>query len=227
MMQELPIRVLLVDDHAIVRAGLIGLLQAAGQIEVVGEAASSEEACRIVATLKPDVIVLDVSLPGVSGIEAIARLLRILPTAGILVLSMHESEPFPTMALERGALGYLSKRGAPEELVTAVHKVAGGHRYLGNSVAQSMALAHLRKDRDPFSLLSSREVEIFVLLARGRSVNEIAAALHLSPKTVHAHRANVMRKLEVRGIAELVQLAVRSGAIDVHGDLSAVEPHQV
>jgi two-component system invasion response regulator UvrY len=226
MMQEGPIRVLLVDDHAIVRAGLCGLLQAAGQIEVVGQAASSEEAFRLVAALTPDVIVLDISLPGVSGIEAIARLLRILPTAGILVLSMHESEPFPTMALERGALGYLSKRGAPEELVTAVRKVAGGQRYLGNSVAQSMALSHLRKDRDPLNLLSSREVEIFVLLARGRSVNEIATALNLSPKTVHAHRANVMRKLEVRGIAELVQLAVRSGAIDVHGDISAVETPQ-
>jgi two-component system invasion response regulator UvrY len=223
MMQEVPIRVLLVDDHALVRAGLRGLLQAAGQIEVVGEAASSEEACRVVAALTPDVIVLDISLPGVSGIEAIARLLRIMPTARILMLSMHDSEPFPAMALERGALGYLSKRGAPEELVTAVRKVAGGQRYLGNSVAQSMALSHLRKNSNPLSLLSPREVEIFVLLARGRSVNEIATAINLSPKTVHAHRANVMRKLEVRGIAELVQLAVRSGAIDVHGDLSAVE----
>ena len=223
MMREGPIRVLLVDDHAIVRAGLCGLLQAAGQIEVVGQAESSEEACRIVAALKPDVIVLDISLPGVSGIEAIARLLRVLPTAGILILSMHESEPFPAMALERGALGYLSKRGAPEELVTAVRKVAAGQRYLGNSVAQSMALSQLRKDRNPLSLLTTREVEIFVLLARGRSVSEIATAINLSPKTVHAHRANVMRKLEVRGIAELVQLAVRSGAIDVHGDLSSVE----
>jgi len=124
MMREGPIRGLLVDDHAIVWAGLCGLLQATGQIEVVGQAASSEEACRLVAALTPDVIVLDISLPGISGIEAIARLLRILPTVGILVLSMHESEPFPTMALERGALGYLSKRGAPEELVPAVRSGA-------------------------------------------------------------------------------------------------------
>jgi two-component system, NarL family, invasion response regulator UvrY len=211
-----PIRVLLVDDHTLVRAGLRGLLQTEGDIEVVGEAASSEEACRITSVLEPDVIVLDISLPGVSGIEAIGRLLRIVPAAKILILSMHENEPFPTMALERGALGYLSKRGAPEELASAVRKVAGGQRYLGNSVAQHLALAHLRRDRDPLSLLTAREVEIFVLLARGRSVNEIAQAMNLSPKTVHAHRASVMRKLEVRGIAELVQLAVRSGAIDVH-----------
>nr|WP_296749405.1 response regulator transcription factor [Thioalkalivibrio sp.] len=223
MMHEGPIRVLLVDDHTIVRAGLCGLLQATGQIEVVGQAASSEEACRLVAALTPDVVVLDISLPGISGLEAIARLLRILPTVGILVLSMHESEPFPTMALERGALGYLSKRGAPEELVPAVRKVAGGQRYLGNAVAQRMALSHLGKDLNPLSLLSAREVEVFVCLARGHTVNEIATAINLSPKTVHAHRANVMRKLEVRGIAELVQLAVRSGAIDVYGDPSAVE----
>jgi two-component system, NarL family, invasion response regulator UvrY len=213
-----PIRVYLVDDHTLVRAGLRGLLQAAGGIEVVGEAASSEDACRSVSALQPDVIILDISLPGVSGIEAIGRLLRILPAARILVLSMHESEPFPSMALERGALGYLSKRGAPEELVSAVRKVAAGQRYLGNAVAQQVALAHLRRERDPLSLLTAREAEIFVLLARGRSVNEIAKAMNLSPKTVHAHRASMLRKLEVSGIAELVQLAVRSGAIDVHDD---------
>jgi two-component system, NarL family, invasion response regulator UvrY len=213
-----PVRVFLVDDHTLVRAGLRGLLQAAGDIEVVGEAASSEDACRCVSAVAPDVIILDISLPGISGIEAIGRLLRILPAANILVLSMHESEPFPSMALERGALGYLSKRGAPEELVSAVRKVAAGQRYLGNAVAQQVALAHLRRERDPLSLLTAREVEIFVLLARGRSVKEIAHAMNLSPKTVHAHRASMLRKLEVSGIAELVQLAVRSGAIDVHDD---------
>jgi two-component system, NarL family, invasion response regulator UvrY len=221
MMPAPLVRVLIVDDHALVRAGLRGLLEIGGEIKVVGEASSSEEACRVMLALAPDVIILDISLPGVSGIEAIGRFLRILPGARILILSMHESEPFPGLALERGALGYLSKRGAPEELVIAVRRVAEGQRYLGNSVAQQVAMTHLRKNPDSLSALTSRELEVFLLLARGQSVNAIAAALYLSPKTVHAHRANVLRKLEIRSIAELVAVAVRSGVIDVHGEALA------
>ncbi len=221
MLPTAALRILLVDDHALVRAGLRGLLELAGDITVVGEATSGEEACPMAASLLPDVILLDISLPGVSGIEAIGRLLRIAPEARILILSMHEAEPFPALALERGALGYLSKRSAPEELVIAVRTVAAGERYLGHAVAQHVAMAHLRKEHDPLSALTSREVEVFLLLARGRSVNEIAAAMNLSPKTVHAHRAGVLRKLGVRSTVDLVQVAVRSGVIDVHSHFPA------
>lgn len=220
MLPTPALRVFLVDDHTLVRAGLRGLLELAGDITVVGEATSGEEACQMVAGLLPDVILLDIALPGVSGIEAIGRLLRIAPEARILILSMHEAEPFPALALERGALGYLSKRSAPDELVIAVRTVAAGQRYLGNAVAQHVAMAHLRKEHDPLSTLTSREVEVFLLLARGRSVNEIATAMNLSPKTVHAHRAGVLRKLGVRSTVDLVQVAVRSGVIDVHSQFT-------
>ena len=213
------IRVLLVDDHRLVRAGVRGLLQVVGDIEVVGEAASGEEACRIAPDLNPTVMVIDVSLPGISGLETITRLRRILPEARILVLTMHEAAPFPRLALEGGASGYLSKRSAPEELVTAVREIAAGRTYLGRTVAETAITGGA--DPDPATALhglGARELEILTLLARGRTVNEIAAALHLSPKTVHSHRARLLRRLKVHSTAELAQIAARAGVFNPYGD---------
>jgi len=209
------IRVMLVDDHAVVRAGFRRLIETMADMEVVGEAASGEEACRQAATLRPDVVVLDISMPGIGGLETIGRLARVAPEARVLVLSVHENEPFPSLALERGASGYLTKRCAPEELITAVRELAHGRKYLASDVARRIALG--RSDGEPKRLasLSPRELEVFGSLARGRSVNEIAANLNLSPKTVHVHRANLLAKLGVKTTAELVALAVRHGVLDV------------
>jgi len=209
------IRVMLVDDHAVVRAGFRRLIETMADMEVVGEAASGEEACRQAATLRPDVVVLDISMPGIGGLETIGRLARVAPEARVLVLSVHENEPFPSLALERGASGYLTKRCAPEELITAVRELAHGRKYLASDVARRIALG--RSDGEPKRLasLSPREFEVFACLARGRLVNEIAANLNLSPKTVHVHRANLLAKLGVKTTAELVALAVRHGVLDV------------
>jgi two-component system, NarL family, invasion response regulator UvrY len=216
-----PIRVCLVEDHGLVRAGFRQLLESGAGIQVVGEAADAETACRQLRDWDPHVLVLDVSLPGISGIEAIGRLLRILPSVRILMLSMHESDPFPEMALARGASGYLSKQCAPEELVTAVREVAQGRIYLSNTIAQRVALEHVRGERLGLEVLSPREFEVFTLLARGHSVKDIAEMVFLSPKTVHVHRANLLRKLGVSNTAELVQIAVRAGVLDLGPSLSA------
>ena len=213
-MTDHSIRVFLVEDHGLVRAGFRQLLEGAPGITVVGEAASAEEACAVLADRAPQVLILDVSLPGISGVEAIGRLLRLVPGLHILMLSMHESDPFPQLALERGASGYLSKRSAPEELVAAVRQVAQGRRYLSGDIAQRVALERVTGDRAGLQALSPREFEIFILLARGFSVRQAADAVHLSPKTIHVHRANLLRKLGVRTTAELVQIALRSGLLE-------------
>jgi two-component system, NarL family, invasion response regulator UvrY len=210
-----PIRVFLVEDHCLVRAGFRQLLDSNPDIQVVGEAASAEEAFGLLRDALPQVLVLDVSLPGISGIDALGRFLRLLPGLHVLMLSMHESDPFPELALERGARGYLSKRCAPEELVIAVRQIAEGRHYLSSNIAQRVALERVTSDRHGLKALSPREFEVFTLLARGRSVREIAELVHLSPKTVHVHRANLLRKLGVRTPAELVQIAVRSGTLDL------------
>ena len=209
-----PIRVFLVEDHGLVRAGFRQLLEGSGDIQVVGEAASAEEAFALIRHAGPQVLVLDVSLPGITGIEAVPRFLRILPELAVLMLSMHESDPFPALALDRGARGYLSKRGAPEELVTAVRQVAVGRHYLSDSIAQRVALERVSSDQFGLKALTPREFEVFSLLARGRSVREVADLVHLSHKTVHVHRANLLRKLRARSSAELVLIAVRSGILD-------------
>jgi len=213
-MSILPIRVFLVEDHDLVRAGIRQLLECTTGIQVVGEAAAAEDACEALEACAPDVVIMDVTLPGMSGIETIGRMLRRLPSLHILMLSMHESEPFPELALKRGARGYLSKRCAPEELVTAVQQVAKGQRYLSQDIAQQVALNQVTGETTGVRGLSPREFEVFILLARGESAREVAEILHLSHKTVHVHRANLMRKLGVTSNTELVKVALRGGYLE-------------
>jgi len=210
-----PIRVFIVEDHCLVRAGFRQLLDSNADMEVVGEATSAEEAFGLISKAGPLVLVLDVSLPGITGIDALGRFLRILPDLAILILSVHDSDPFPELALERGARGYLSKRCAPEELVIAVRQIAKGRYYLCNNIAQRMALQRVSSDRYGLKALSPREFEVFTLLTRGHSVREIAELVHVSPKTIHVHRANMLRKLGVHSSAEMVQIAVLSGTLDL------------
>ena len=165
-----PIGVFLVEGHCLVRAAFRQLLDSNTDIQVVGEAASAEEALGLLKGSLPQVLVLDVPLPGISGIDALGRFLRLLPGLQVLILSMYESGPLPELAMELGALGYLSKRCAPEELVIAVRQIAEGRPYLSSNIAQRVALDRVSSDRHGLKALSPRELEVFTQLARGRPV---------------------------------------------------------
>jgi two-component system invasion response regulator UvrY len=207
-------RVMLVDDHAVVRMGFRLLLQATDDIEVVAEADSGETACQRVPEVRPDVVVMDIAMPGMGGIEAVKRLLAHDREVRILALSAHEDTSHPRRALKAGALGYLSKRGAPEALIEAIRTIARGRRYLDPQIAQRMAVQDLEGGGNPTEQLSEREFEVFVQLARGQSVNQIAENLKLASSTVGTHLYNIKQKLGVQNQAELTLLAVRHGLIE-------------
>lgn len=209
------IRVVLVDDHAVVRMGFRMLLQAEGsEIEVVGEAADGEALLKGLPDRAADVVVMDLTMPGLGGLETLRRLRARDDAPPVLVLSAHEDAAYPRRALNAGALGFLSKRSAPEALPEAVRAVAQGRRYLDAQTAQAMALSQLDGAASPFDALSEREFEVFTRLARGRSVNEIAQTLSLSPSTVGTHLYNIKQKLGAGNQAELTLLALRWGVIE-------------
>ena len=200
------IRVLLVDDHAVVRAGFRRLLEATPDIEAVAEASSGEQAYTQYVRLLPDVVVLDLAMPGIGGLAALRRIRAQDAAARVLVLSVHENPIFTERALEAGALGYVSKRAVPEVLVEAVRAVAAGRQFLEREIAQSLALARTRTE--PVHTLTDREFDVFRLLAGGKTVNDIAALLHISPKTAGTHQTTIYRKLGVSNAAQLTRLAL-------------------
>ncbi len=208
------IRVMLVDDHAVVRMGFKLLLQGAEDIEVVAEAASGEEAIKRYAEIKPDLVVMDISMPGIGGLEAVSRLLAKDPAAKILILSAHEDSSHPKRLLKAGAVGYLSKRSAAEELIQAIHQVASGKTFLDSKLAQAMAMQQLTGEQNPVEVLSDREFEVFMLLAKGQSVAHIAEKLFLSPRTVGTHLYNIKQKLNAGNSAEIALIAMRNGLLD-------------
>ncbi len=209
-----PIRVMLVDDHAVVRMGFKLLLAACEDIEVIGEADCGETAYVRYAELKPDVVVMDLSMPGMGGIEAVRRLTARDKGVRILALSAHEDTAHPKRVLKAGATGYLSKRGAPEALIDAVRTVASGRMYLDAEIAQKLAMQDVTGAQNPVEALSEREFEVFIHLARGQSVNQIAETLHLSASTVGTHLYNVKQKLGASNQAELTLIALRNGLIE-------------
>lgn len=209
-----PIKVMLVDDHAVVRMGFKLLLAACEDIEVIGEADSGETAYVRYAELKPDVVVMDLSMPGMGGIEAVRRLTARDKGVRILALSAHEDTAHPKRVLKAGATGYLSKRGAPEALIEAVRAVASGRMYLDAEIAQKLAMQDVTGAQNPVEALSEREFEVFIHLARGQSVNQIAETLHLSTSTVGTHLYNVKQKLGASNQAELTLIALRNGLIE-------------
>jgi two-component system invasion response regulator UvrY len=208
------IRVMLVDDHALVRMGFRMLLQAAADVEVVAEADGGEAAARAYGEARPDVVVMDLAMPGMGGIEAVRRLRAHDPKARILALSAHEDTAHPRRVLKAGALGYLCKRGAPEALIEAVRAVASGSRFLDPLIAQALALSQLDGESSPVDALSEREFEVFLRLARGLSVATIADELKLSPSTIGTHLYNIKQKLDAGNQAELTLIALRWGLID-------------
>ena len=206
-------RVLLVDDHALVRMGFRMLLGNAG-VEVVGECDCGEQLGAAYGRLKPDVVVLDLSMPGMGGLEALRRLLAQDEKARVLALSAHEDTAHPQRVLKAGALGYLAKRSAPETLLEAVATVARGERYLDARTAQTLAMAQLDGEASPTDALSEREFAVFMQLARGMSVAQIADNLKISASTVGTHLYHIKQKLNANNQSELTLVALRWGLIE-------------
>ena len=208
------IKILLVDDHAVVRMGFKMLIEAETDIKVIGEAESGEAAVKLFQELKPDIIVMDITMPGIGGLEAIDRIMAKDKNTKILVLSAHEDSVHPKRVLNAGAMGYLTKRSASEELIKAIKSIHQGKRYLEPNIAQQMAITQLSGETNPVEILSDREFEVFMALAKGKSTNDIADTLCLSPRTVGTHLYNIKQKLNANNSAEIALIAIRCGLID-------------
>jgi two-component system, NarL family, invasion response regulator UvrY len=207
------ITVLLVDDHAVVREGYRRLLERSRDVCVVGEAASAAEAYHVFCQINPDVVVMDISLPDVSGIEGLRRLLMREPRARILAFSIHDEAIFPNRALKAGAAGYVTKASAPDVLVDAVRTVARGELFLSPDIARTLALQGASGRNTALEALSTREFEIVRLLAIGHSVRAIAEKLCLNYKTVANHQSNIRQKLGAQTAAQLIRIATQSGLL--------------
>ena len=205
---------LLVDDHAVVRSGFKVLLQTWDDVDVVAEANSGEEALPLYTLHRPDVVVMDIAMAGMGGIEASKRLLALDPQARILALSAHEDSSYAKRALQAGALGYLSKRTAPEVLIDALRMVARHQRFIDPIIAQRMANQQNSSDSQYIDKLSPREFEVFIALAKGRSVLDISQTLGLSASTVGTHLYKVKLKLQLSNQSEMTLLAMRHGLLD-------------
>lgn len=208
------ITVLLVDDHELVRAGFRRLIEDSDKFTVIAEAGTGEQAVQDYVKHNPDVVVMDISMPGIGGIGAVERIIARDPAACILILSVHEDSVFTSRALQAGAKGFIPKRSAPEEMIQAVEQVAQGKMCIDPDIAQQIAMQKLSGSDSVLDVLSQREFEVFRLLAEGKSVNDIAEVLSLSPKTVGTHHTNIKQKLDVSNSAELARLAIRSGLLE-------------
>lgn len=207
-------RVLLADDHAILRQGLMGILAGSGEVEVVAEAADGQEAVEKSLATRPDVVILDITMPRLSGLEAARRIREALPETRILILTMHEDEEYVLKMMRAGASGYLVKDGAASELMAAVRAVRAGRAYFAPQAARAVSDVYLaggRLPEDPYERLTSREREVFRLLGEGRTNAEVAKVLTISLKTVDNHRTRIMDKLGVHNAAGLLRHAARLG----------------
>jgi len=213
----MTIRLLLVDDHAVVRSGLKMLLENEHDVEIIGEASSASEAIEATLRLKPNLILMDIGLPDLSGIDATREIKKRVSDVSIVALTIHEDEEYFFKMLEAGASGYVPKRAAPEELITAIRAAANGQVYLYPSLAKLLVRDFIDGGRAPgeqtSSDLTGREQEVLTYLAEGASNEEIATSLVISPKTVARHRENIMRKLNLHSRSELVRYAIRKGII--------------
>jgi DNA-binding NarL/FixJ family response regulator len=208
------IKILLADDHALVRHGFRMILAAQPDMEIAGEAGNGREAIELAQKLKPDVVVMDVAMPELNGIEATRRLIELAPRTRVLALSMHKDNVYVREILRAGARGYLLKDSADADLIAAVRAVAKGEGYLSPGVSDAVLSDYRRHVTDPLDLLTSREREVLQLIAEGKTNKEIATSLTLSVYTIEAHRGRLMEKLNLHSTGELVRFAVRSGLID-------------
>lgn len=209
------IKLLIVEDHHLVRIGLRGILDDAPGIEVVGEAETGEQALAMHRELEPDVLLMDISLPGLSGFETSSRILRQRPETRIIVLTAHAQPPYPARLMDMGAAGFLTKACEAEELIRAIRTVHVGGRHIGAEIAQQLAMSLLPgAPRSPFQSLTPREMEVALMLARGRRVNDIASLMSVSPKTVATHKYRIYDKLGVDSEVGLLREAIRHELIE-------------
>jgi DNA-binding NarL/FixJ family response regulator len=212
-----PIRVILADDHPIVRAGISQVLREMPGVQIVGEAADGRDAVQQVTLLRPDVVLMDISMPGLNGLDATERIIKALPEVRVIILSRHEEEQYFWRALRLGASGYVLKGTVVAELKAAVQRVAGGEIYLSQKLSkrlrEHLPLHQIAHARSPFEQLSARQREILQLIAEGQTTKAIALILEISPKTVEYHRAQLMQQLKIFDIPGLVRFAVREGLV--------------
>lgn len=210
------IRVLLADDHDLVRAGFRALLQTMAGVQVVAEADDGRKALDLVRAHQPDVVLMDIGMPGLNGLDATARIAKEFPQTRVIVLSMHKAEEYVLGALKSGAAGYLLKDASPSELDTAIRSVARGDTYLSPPISRQVIDDYRKRTGDsqgPLDMLTPRQREILQLIAEGRSTKEIADVLHVSVKTVETHRAQLMERLDIHDVAGLVRYAIRVGLV--------------
>lgn len=210
------ISVFLVDDHELVRTGIRRILEDVRGLKVVGEAVNGETAVQWCREHSADVILMDMNMPGIGGLEATRKILRVAPDARIIVLTVNSENPFPTKVMQAGAAGYLTKGSAPGEMIQAIRCVHAGQRYISPEIAQQMALSQFSGGHaeNPFKSLSERELQIMLMITRGSKVNDIAEQLNLSPKTVNSYRYRLFDKLQIGGDVELTRMAIRYGMVD-------------
>jgi len=216
----MTIRLMLVDDHAVVRSGLRMLLEGELDVQIVGEAGTASEAVNLTPNLSPDVILMDIGLPDMSGIEATRKIKELWPEVAVVALTIHEDEEYFFKMLEAGASGYVPKRAAPEELLSAIRIAASGEVYLYPSLAKLLVkdfVTHgqIEEKKTALNGLTDRQQEVLAMLAEGATNAEIAEKLHISPKTVASHRENIMQKLNLHSRTELVKYAIRKGLIQL------------
>ncbi|PCH93629.1 MAG: two-component system response regulator UvrY [Gammaproteobacteria bacterium] len=209
------INILLVDDHELVRTGVSKILNEVKGFKVINECETGEEAIKFCRENEPDIILMDMDMPGMGGLEATKKILRFAPEAKIIMLTIHAEDPFPTKVMQIGAAGYLTKGTAPNEMVNAIRAVNSGQRYLPAEIAQQMALSQFKSSKEtPFSELSDRELQIMLMITRGEKVPDISEHLHLSTKTINSYRYRMFEKLGVGNDVELTHLAIRHGMIN-------------
>ncbi len=206
------IRLLLVDDHDIVRTGIRHIIDKENDIEIVGEAGSGEQGVKLTKELKPSVVLMDVNMPGLGGLEATRRINQSCPDSKVIILTVHADAPFPSHLLDAGASGYLTKGCAATDLIEAIRSVHQQGRYIGKDIAQQLALSLLPgAEKSPFDELSAREMEVMMMLVEGSAVSDVAETLALSPKTVSTYKYRIYEKLDVKNDVELTHLAIRHG----------------
>ncbi|MBE1301140.1 MAG: UvrY/SirA/GacA family response regulator transcription factor [Alteromonadaceae bacterium] len=208
------IKLLLVDDHDLVRTGIRRILDDVEGFNVIGEAESGESAIKICRKTPPDIVLMDMSMPGIGGLEATKQILRISEDIRVVALSVHKENPFPAKVMQMGAFGYLTKDAAPQEMIRAIQKVAVGQKYIAPEIAQQIALGQLDlNEEDPFKSLSERELQIMIMITKGTKVPEIAEQLNISAKTVNTYRYRMFEKLNVTSDVELTHLVLRHNLI--------------
>lgn len=210
------IRLILCDDHRLVRAGLRRVLEATPGVEILAEAGSGEEVVDLARSLKPDVILMDINMPGIGGLEATRRILQRQPQIKIIAVSMYMEEPYPSRLLGAGARGYISKDAAAEEVVSAIRRVADGGIYVASAVAGNLAASLIRGtdgQQSPFESLSQREMQVMLMVTKGHSNSDISESLSLSPKTISTYRYRLFEKLGVSNDVELTRMAMRYGLL--------------